>query len=172
MQTQLAHEKYGLEVLISEHQETLNNENQKIIDSLKSENETLKKISEHQESLNNKNQKIIDSLESQNETLKKISEHQETLNNKNQKIIDILKSENETLTKKNAELEENYSYDKMNENVRLNSTIRELKRSDLTKTESLPNLTAIGNDHPIESTLSISGETTKYTIPRIAQPRG
>ena len=78
------------------------------------------------------------------------SEQQETLNNENQKVIDSLKSENETLTKKNAELEENYN-DKMNENTGLYSTIRELKRSDLTKTESLPNLAAIGNDHPMES---------------------
>ena len=67
------------------------------------------------------------------------SEQVETLNKENQKIIDTLKSENETLSKKNAELEENYNV-KMNENIGLYSTIRELKRSDLTRTESLPNL--------------------------------
>ena len=78
------------------------------------------------------------------------SEQQETLNKENQKIIDSLKSENETLSKKNAELEENYN-EKMNENTGLYSTIRELKRSDLTKTESLPNITAVGNDHPMQS---------------------
>ena len=78
------------------------------------------------------------------------SEQQETLNNENQKIIDSLKCENETVTKKNAELEENFNL-KMNENTELYSTIRELKRSDLTKTESLPNLTAISNEHPMQS---------------------
>ena len=55
MQTQLAqlHEKYGIEVLKSEQLETMNKENQKISNDLKSEVETLTKKNEELEHSNN-----------------------------------------------------------------------------------------------------------------------
>ena len=106
------------------------------------------------------------------------SEQLETLNNENQKMNDSLKSEVETLTKKNAELEENYTV-QLNENIQLYSTIRELKRSDLARIESLPNLTAIRNGQLVQSKEigffiqcpTHSGETTAKCEDRTLLPK-
>ena len=71
------------------------------------------------------------------------SEQLETSNKENQKLTESLKTEVEDLTKKNEQLEKNYNVT-LNENMKLNSTITEMKKLNLARTESSPNLTTIG----------------------------
>ena len=70
------------------------------------------------------------------------------MSKENQKLAENLKSENEELKRKNEQIEENY-YVRMNENIKLNNTISELKSMKISKAESLPNLNSISNRKPI-----------------------
>ena len=78
------------------------------------------------------------------------SEQLETSNKENQKLTESLKTEVEDLTKKNEQLEKNYNVT-LNENIKLNSTIAEMKKLNLARTESLPNLTTIGDEQLMKS---------------------